>query len=205
MADCSSLAVCICCGSFFLGVTVLMPVMLALYASPSSPSFSVNLFDNQAINITRNGDDHSPTNLTIHFHLKVKNENSAIGLHYPDPLKITFSYFPNVSMIVTLAEYTVDSFYQGNGKTKHVIDVVETNGAPTVLDGTDLVAFRVDVVGSFRYKKVGTKRHKVELGCIVGVNYTTSQKLLSGFTGMKKPGLDSQLKPPPNNDYYGAY
>ncbi|KAL8200834.1 hypothetical protein R6Q57_012173 [Mikania cordata] len=182
-----------------------MPVMLDLYASPASPSFSVNLFDNQAINITRNGDDHSPTNITIRFYLKVKNENPAIGLHYPDPLKITFSYFPNVSMMVTLAEYTVDSFYQGNGKTKHAIDVVEPNGAPTVLDGTDLVAFRVDVVGSFRYKKVGTKRHKVELGCVVGVNYTTSQKLLPGFIEMAQPGLDSQLKPPSNSyDYVGG-
>ncbi|KAI3713326.1 hypothetical protein L1987_71901 [Smallanthus sonchifolius] len=98
----------------------------------------------------------------------------------------------------------VDTFYQGNGKTKDVRDWVETNGMPRVLDGTDMVAFRVDLVGTYRYKKVGTKRHKVEVGCVVGVNYTTSQKMQTGFIRLAQPGLDSQLKPPSNDDY-GAY
>ncbi|KAI3813037.1 hypothetical protein L1987_17751 [Smallanthus sonchifolius] len=200
--DWGGLIVCLCFASFFLGLVVLMPVMLSLYGSPSSPSFSIDLFDNQAFNMARA--EGSPKNLTIHFHLKLKNENSAIGLHYPDPFKITFSYFPNVSMLVNLAEYKVDSFYQGNGKTKHVSDLVETNGMPTVLEGTDMVAFRVDLVGTYRYKKVGTKRHKVEVGCVVGVNYTTSQKMQTGFIRLAQPGLDSQLKPPSNDDY-GAY
>ncbi|XP_076907195.1 protein NDR1-like [Bidens hawaiensis] len=200
---CGGLIACLCIGSFCLGLVVLMPVLLALYASPSSPSFSIDLFDNQAFNMTK-ADHGSPNNITLHFHLKIKNVNSAIGLHYPDPLKITFSYFPNVSMMVTLADYTVDSFYQGNGKTKDVRDLVETSGVPTVLEGTDLVAFRVDLVGTYRYKKVGTKRHKVDVGCLVGVNNTTSRKLRTGFIGLVQPGLDSQLKPP-STESYGAY
>ncbi|MFS8032422.1 hypothetical protein Hanom_Chr17g01557601 [Helianthus anomalus] len=195
--DSDTVIASLCCICFWLGLVVLMPVMVALYSSPSSPYFSVDLFDNQAFNMT------SPKNLTIHFHLRLKNRNSAIGLHYPDPIKITFSYFPNVSMMVTLAEYTVDSFYQGNGKTKNVRDFVETNGVPTVLEGTDMVAFRVDLVATYKHKKVGSKRHKVEVGCVVGVNYTTSQKLQTGFIGMAEPGLDSKLKPPPRDDYAG--
>ncbi|XP_023729911.2 uncharacterized protein LOC111877626 [Lactuca sativa] len=176
-----------------------MPVLVALFASPSSPSFSVNLFHNQTLNLTR-ANGNSPTNFAIHFDLKLKNENKAIGLHYPDQINITFSYFPNVSTLAILADYKLDSFYQGNGKTKRVRDMVETNGFPTVLEGTNMIVFRVDLVGSFRYKKVGTKRHKVELGCLVGVDSTTSNKMQKGFIGMVKPGLDSKLKrkPPPD-------
>lgn len=68
----------LCCLSFFLGLTVLMPVLISLYANPSTPTFSINLFDNQDLNMTRVADD-SPANLTINFDLKLKNENSAIG------------------------------------------------------------------------------------------------------------------------------
>ncbi|KAK1438723.1 hypothetical protein QVD17_04533 [Tagetes erecta] len=201
MATCSdfgTIIACLCFVSFFLGLNVLMPVMLSLYSSPSWPSFSIDLFDNQAINMTRFNE-----NLTIHFHLKLKNENSAIGLHYPDPINITFSYFPNVSMMVNLADYTIHSFYQGNGKTKHVRDLVETIRVPTVLEGTDMVAFRVDLVATFKYKKPSSKRHKVVVGCDVAVNYTTSQKMQTGFIGMTYPGYDSQLQPPVDDDYAG--
>ncbi|KAJ9549915.1 hypothetical protein OSB04_022458 [Centaurea solstitialis] len=162
-----------------------MPVLLVLFASPSGPSFSINLFHDQTLNITKA--DDSPSNMSIHFDLKLKNQNEAIGLHYPDQINITFSYFPNVSMMVHLAEYKLDSFYQGNGKTRHVRDVVETNGFPRVLEGTDLIAFRVDLVGSYRFKKVGTKRHKVDVGCLVGVNAIDSTKMQSGFIRLVKP------------------
>ncbi|KAI3711004.1 hypothetical protein L2E82_40805 [Cichorium intybus] len=187
--------------SFFLGLLVLMPVLLVLYASPSGPSFSINLSYNQALNMTREND--SATKFTIDFDLKLKNENEAIGLHYPDPINVTFSYFPNVSFLVVLAEYKLDRFYQGNGKTRHVRDVVEANVFPTALEGTDMIAFRVDLVGTFRYKKAGTKRHKVELGCVVGVDYTTSKNMQTGFIGLVEPGLDSKLKKKPPPDYVG--
>ncbi|GJV15516.1 hypothetical protein Tco_1360839 [Tanacetum coccineum] len=109
------------------------------------------------MNMTR--PDDPPANFTIHFDLKLKNENVAVGLHYPGPITITFSYFPNVSMMVPLAEYKLDSFYQGNGKTKHVRDFVETNIFPTVLEGTDMIAFRVDVVATYRISmKSGSDR-----------------------------------------------
>ncbi|KAL7608685.1 uncharacterized protein LOC111877554 [Lactuca sativa] len=188
--------------SLSLGLFVLMPVLVNLFAWPSTPSFSVNLFHNQILNMTRSN-DNSPTNLAIHFDLKLKNENKAIGLHYPDQINITFSYFPNVSTLAILADYKLDSFYQGNGKARHVRGKVETNGFPTVLQGTNMIVFRVDLVGSFRYKKVGTKRHKFELGCLVGVDYTTSNKMQTGFIGMVEPGLDSKLKrkPPPDVGY----
>ncbi|XP_024995388.1 uncharacterized protein LOC112528598 [Cynara cardunculus var. scolymus] len=149
--------------------------------------------------------DDSPANMVIHFDLKLKNENSAIGLHYPDQLNITFSYFPNVSMIVNLADYKLNSFYQGNGKTRHVRDVVETNSFPRVLEGTDFIVFRVDLVASNRYKKAGTKRHKVELGCLVGVNVTDTTKMQRGFIRLVEPGLDSKLKKKPPPEYNGAY
>lgn len=77
---------------------------------------------------------------------------------------------------------------------------METNGFPTVLEGTNMIVFRVDLVGSFRYKKVGTKRHKVELGCLVGVDSTTSNKMQKGFVGMVEPSLDSKLKKNPTTD-----
>ncbi|XP_024995190.1 uncharacterized protein LOC112528401 [Cynara cardunculus var. scolymus] len=174
---------------FSLGFFVLMPVMLSLYSSPSSPSFSINLFDDQAVNMT------TPTSfIAIHFDLKLKNTNSAIGLHYPDQLNITFSYFPNVSMIVSLAEYKLDSFYQGNGKGRRVRDVVETSSFPRVLEGTDFIAFRVDLVASYKYKLAGSKRHRVELGCVVGVNVTNGTKMQMGFIRLVEPGLDSKLK-----------
>ncbi|KAI3501105.1 hypothetical protein L1887_28964 [Cichorium endivia] len=192
----------ICClfvTSIFLGIFVLVPVLVALFAYPSSPSFSIDLFDNQALNMTTT--DDSPTNLTIHFDLKLKNENKAIGLHYPDPLTITFSYFPNVSLLTILAEYKLDGFYQGNGKTRHVQGMVEATGFPTVLEGTDMIAFRVDLVGSYKYKKAGTKTHRVELGCLVGVDYISSKKMQSGFIGLIEPGLDSKLKKKPPPDY----
>nr|GEV72462.1 protein NDR1-like [Tanacetum cinerariifolium] len=117
--------------------------------------------------------DDSPTNFTIPFHLKLKNKNKAVDLHYPGPITVTFSYFPNVSMMVPLADYKLDSFYQGNGKTKHVRDFVETNIFPTVLEATDMIAFRVDTVATYTYKKVGRRRHRVEWGCVVAVNGTT--------------------------------
>ncbi|KAL4591350.1 hypothetical protein LXL04_004309 [Taraxacum kok-saghyz] len=199
MARCASFATFIAClflTSLLLGVVVLFPVMIALFASPSSPSFAVNLFHNQTLNMT--------TNLTIHFDLKLKNENKAIGLHYPDQINITFSYFPNVSSLVILADYKLDSFYQGNGKTKHVRDVVEAVGFPRVLEGTDMMVFRVDLMGSFRYKKVGTKRHKVELGCLVAVDSITNNKMQRGFIRMVKPGLDSKLKRKPTPHYGGG-
>ncbi|KAL4556173.1 hypothetical protein LXL04_038816 [Taraxacum kok-saghyz] len=130
----------------------------------------------------------------------------AIGgcLHYPDQINITFSYFPNVSSLVILADYKLESFYQGNGKTKHVRDMVEAIGLPRVLEGTDMMVFRVDLVGSFRYKKVGTKRHKVELGCLVAVDSITGNKMQRGFIRMVEPGLDSKLKKKPPPDYGGA-
>ncbi|GKD91273.1 hypothetical protein Tco_1366780 [Tanacetum coccineum] len=192
------------CGSvitFFCASCILfgfMIVMIVLFDSPYSPTFSINLFDNQALNVTR--PDDSPANFTIPFHLKLKNENVAVGLHYPGPITITFSYFPNVSIMVPLAEYRLDSFYQGNGKTKHVRDFVETNIFPTVLEGTDMVAFRVDTVATYRYKKVGRRRHRVEWGCVVGVNYPSNKKMQTGFVEMVQPGLDSVLEPA-DDDY----
>lgn len=81
--------------------------------------------------------------------------------------------------------------------------MVETNGYPTVLEGTDIIAFRVDMVATYRYKKAGTKRHSVVWGCLVGMNYTTNKKLLPGFIKMVKPGLDSKLEPP--REQYYAY
>ncbi|KAK1438722.1 hypothetical protein QVD17_04532 [Tagetes erecta] len=120
--------------------------------------------------------DHSsdsPDNFTIHLHLKLKHENSVLGIHYPNPLKITFSYSRNVSMQAVLAEYKVHSLYQ-----------------PTTLEGMDMVVFRVDLVGMFRSKKAEAKRLKVKLECVVTVNYTTSRKVL---TRRAKPGLDSQI------------
>ena len=179
--------------TFILSLFVVRPVLMSsLFRYPSSPSFSVNLFHNQAkINITKPHD--SSTNFTIPFHLKLKNRNKAVGIHYPDTIHITFSYFPNVSFLVVLAEYKLKRFYQGNGKTKHVRDMVEANGFPTVLEGANIIAFRVDVVGTFRYKKVGTKRHKVDLGCLVSVDSTTSTKMQSGLIELVEPGLDSKL------------
>ena len=41
-------------------------------------------------------------------------------------------------MMVPLVEYKLDSFYQGNGKTKHVRDFVETNIFPTVIATEEL-------------------------------------------------------------------
>ncbi|GJV37635.1 hypothetical protein Tco_1410112 [Tanacetum coccineum] len=193
------------CGSvitFFCASCILfgfMIVMIVLFDSPSSPTFSINLFDNQAMNMTRPND--SPANFTIHFDLKLKNENVAVGLHYPGPITISFSYFPNVSMMVPLAEYKLDSFYQGNGKTKHVRDFVETNIYPTVLEGTDMIAFRVDTVATYRYKKVGRRRHRVEWGCVVGINYPTNKRMQTGFVEMVQPGLDSKLQPEDDDDY----
>ncbi|GJV37637.1 hypothetical protein Tco_1410114 [Tanacetum coccineum] len=188
------------CGCFSMILLSGMVVLLVvLFDSPSSPTFSINLFDNQALNMTR--PDDSPANFTIHFDLKLKNENVAVGLHYPGPITITFSYFPNVSMMVPLAKYRLDSFYQGNGKTKHVRDFVETNIFPTVLEGTDMVAFRVDTVATYRYKKVGRRRHRVEWGCVVGVNYPTNRKMQMGFVEMVQPGLDSVLQPEDDDDY----
>ncbi|KAI3727492.1 hypothetical protein L6452_16108 [Arctium lappa] len=186
---------CSCTLSFTLGLFVLMPVMLNLFSSPLSPSFSINIFDDQAFNMT------TRTNLTIHFGLKLKNKNSAIGLHYPDQLNITFSYFPNVSMIVSLAYYNLDGFYQGNGKGRLVRDVVETSSFPGVLEGTDFIAFRVDLVATYKYKLAGSKRHKVELGCVVGVNVTNGTKIQMGFNRLVEPGLDSKLKKVEYNSY----
>ncbi|KAI3501107.1 hypothetical protein L1887_28966 [Cichorium endivia] len=198
--------ICILFGwTIILGIFVLVPVVIVLFGYPSSPSFSVNLFDNQPLNMTK---AYEPaTNFTIRFDLKLKNRNKAIGIHYPDPINITFSYFPNVSFLVTLAEYKLDSFYQGNKKTRHVRDVVEVNGFPTVLEGTNMIAFRVDLVGTYRYKKAGTKRHKVELGCVVGVDYTSSNKMQTGFVELVEPGLDSNLHVKnftPQYEYYGG-
>ena len=104
-------------------------------------------------------------------------------------------------MLVPLAEYKLDSFYQGNGKTKHVRDFVETNIFPTVLEGTDMIAFRVDTVATYRYKKVVRRRHRVEWGCVVLVNYPTNKKMQTGFVEMVQPGLDSMLAPPVYDDY----
>nr|GEW55481.1 protein NDR1-like [Tanacetum cinerariifolium] len=95
-------------------------------------------------------------------------------------------------MMVPLAEYKLDSFYQDNGKTKHVRDFVEANIFPTVLEGTDMIAFRVDTVATYRYKKVARTRHRVEWGCVVGVNYPTNKKMQTGFVKMVRPGLDDQ-------------
>lgn len=164
-----------------------MPIMLSPYkASPSRPLFSIDLFHNQVIKMTSADlDSVSPNNLTIHFHIKLKNENSVFVLHNPNPLEITFSYSPNASMEVVLAEYKVHSFYQDN--------LVERKGMPTVLEGTDMVDFRVDLVGMFRNKKAGAKRLKVKLRCVVTVNCTTSRKMLTGIIGKAKPGLDFQI------------
>ena len=58
-------------------------------------------------------------------------------------------------MLVPLAEYKLDSFYQGNGKTKHVRDFVETNIFTKVLEGTNMVAFRVEPVLIIGIKRFG--------------------------------------------------
>ncbi|PWA56024.1 hypothetical protein CTI12_AA419630 [Artemisia annua] len=98
--------------------------------------------------------------------------------------------------MVTLAEYKLDSFYQGIMKTRHVKDVVETSSFPTMFEETDVVLFRVDLVGTYFARKGRRKTFKLVRGCLIGVDYRSgaSKKILKGFVELVEPEVAYQLK-----------
>ncbi|XP_024958679.1 uncharacterized protein LOC112499602 [Cynara cardunculus var. scolymus] len=107
-------------------VVIVIVVLACLYTEPNPPKLSIEEFSVPAFNKTSDqisGD--------IYIDLKLRNMNKAAGLYYDDPFTLAFSYYPiDEPYQKYVWEYTVPPFYQGNGKSKHIITLIGNHLRP---------------------------------------------------------------------------
>ncbi|KAI3727493.1 hypothetical protein L6452_16109 [Arctium lappa] len=111
-------------------VIIIFFIFFSIYKTRELPSIHVEEFYVPTFNSTA---DFTTTNNTIYINLRLKNRNPVTGLYYDDPLYINISFVPkDQTGSISLAEFGLHGFYQGNGKAKHIKGLLMTRGLPPV-------------------------------------------------------------------------
>ncbi|KAI3501106.1 hypothetical protein L1887_28965 [Cichorium endivia] len=118
---------CWCIIISILAIITAVIVVCVYYTTPSDPTFTINDFYVSALNLSDISSTTTAANQTIFFDMKLHNTNTAMGAYY-DPVKITFSYIPNIKLTFVVGEYTVPKFFQHNKRSMHVRESVVTRG-----------------------------------------------------------------------------
>jgi len=201
MSDDGSNCCKIICLALFI-IWVMVVVNDSMFAC-NNPTFYIDDFYVPTLNKTINNDDDNNNNNVIKFDLKIRNENGFVALHY-DEIRIMFSCFPSKmeDSSIPIGTYEVPRFFQGNGKTRHVRDVVEIYGYSVVSNmpmrkleeggngvsselalnrpAVAVAVFRVDLGVELRFKKVwNTGKHRLLVGANVKVNGETGKGITS--------------------------
>lgn len=193
--------------------------MLVLYVNPKNPEFSVEEFYVSAFNKTLS----NATGNTISFNIKLRNQNSAIGLYYDDPVNVTFSYIPRESNNEIIWKYSVPKFYQGNAQSRRLIDEIKPLGAletpvfnQTVLALAEhstilpygaittglepLLYFKVDIVTKVRFRLIGKPHAKdfalsasVPIGANTGEKFAKRGIQASSASGISCSGAEAAV------------
>ncbi|KAI3747281.1 hypothetical protein L6452_09735 [Arctium lappa] len=120
---------------------------------------------------------------TIYINLRLKNRNQVTGVYYDDPVYVNITFFPkDQNTSISLGEYGMHGFYQGNGKAKRIMGPLLTRGLPRLItDGgvqrTQLPVgfFKVYFIANVRHKVDGYhQRHRMSLSANVEFNGTTT-------------------------------
>ncbi|KAL4570909.1 hypothetical protein LXL04_026573 [Taraxacum kok-saghyz] len=120
-------AICGCIIISVLAIITAVIVVCVYYTNPSDPSFTINDFYVSALNLSDISSTTTAANQTISFDMKLRNSNKVMGAYY-DPVRITFSYIPNIKLTFVVGEYTVPKFYQHNKNSMWVRETVATRG-----------------------------------------------------------------------------
>ncbi|KAK1438724.1 hypothetical protein QVD17_04534 [Tagetes erecta] len=149
------------CVVISISVIITAVVVVCVYfTTPSDPVFTIKDFYVSALNLSDISSTNTAVNQTIFFDMKLHNKNKAMGAYY-DPVKIIFSYIPNIKLTFVVAEYTVPKFYQHQQKSKHVIETVASRGVVPYNREITSSVFKVEVITkvgftSPAYRKKGT-------------------------------------------------
>ena len=151
--------------------------VLAIYKTRVLPSVHLDQLFVPTLNSTGN------LTKTIYINLRLNNRNQVTGVYYDDPLYVNITFFPkDQNTSISLGEYGMHGFYQGNGKGKRIMGPLLTRGLPHVIaDGgvqrTQLPVgfFRVDFMANVRHKVDGYhQRHRLLLSANVEFNGNTT-------------------------------
>ncbi|CAH1453267.1 unnamed protein product [Lactuca virosa] len=108
--------------------------------------------DNFNVVSLRNTSNSLTNNATIYLDLRIKNENSLIGIYYEDPLNLTITYLPptkSAGSNVTIGQCAIQGFYQGSGEVKQIqLSVVVQDLFPSTEQRRRLGETHVSLYGS---------------------------------------------------------
>ncbi|CAN1156890.1 Protein NDR1 [Linum perenne] len=103
--------------------------------------------------------NHSLSNSTVNFDLRLVNPNLNKGIYY-DSIKVSYFHISNRSD--SLGNFTISKFYQGHQK-KATKDGTIGNATGAILRGGTAAGFRVEIATRVRYKLIffKTKRRQI--------------------------------------------
>ncbi|KAL8200833.1 hypothetical protein R6Q57_012172 [Mikania cordata] len=137
---------CCCTVISILAIITAVIVVCVYFTTPSDPVFTIDQFYVSALNLSDvSSSTTTAANQTIFFDMKLHNKNKAMGAYY-NPVKVTFSYIPNMKLTFVVAEYTIPKFYQHKRKSKHVIDTVTSRGIAPYNRTIESSVFKVEVL-----------------------------------------------------------
>ncbi|XP_073017051.1 protein NDR1-like [Primulina eburnea] len=169
MAESDTGGCCRCCCSFIFtsGLTALF---MWLSLRTSNPTCSIEKFYVPALNRTTN----STYNHSISFQLQLANRMKYKGVRYNN-ISLTFLYGVKDSSS-SIANYTVEAFYQGHKKKATRVALVQATGVPweaaiEAVSNGSTVNFGVRLVTRVKFKIMFwyTKSHQLEVAGDVAV------------------------------------
>ncbi|MFS8032421.1 hypothetical protein Hanom_Chr17g01557591 [Helianthus anomalus] len=172
---------CWCIVISILTIITAVIVVCVYFTNPSDPAFTINEFYVSALNLSDISSTTTTTNQTMFFDMKLHNQNKAMGAYY-DPVKIIFSYIPNIKLTFVVAEYTVPKFYQRNQKSKHVIATVTSRGIAPYNRTVTSSVFKVEVLTKVGFTTpANRKKRRVSVVANVRVGQTGERDSKKGI------------------------
>ncbi|MED6220828.1 hypothetical protein PIB30_048592 [Stylosanthes scabra] len=162
---------CLMCIISTVGFVFFSLWITSLRAQP--PNFYVQSIHFPSLNKTLiHNNNHS-----ISFTLKIVNPNSDKGVQY-DAVSVSFGIFITDNATVSLANATLQGFYQGHGKKAVKSGTAKGNGGGG-RGGGGKVFLRVELATAVKYKNLVwySKRHRLWGGANVEMNVTSGTKV----------------------------
>ncbi|KAD3641203.1 hypothetical protein R6Q59_003827 [Mikania micrantha] len=190
---------CCCTVISILAIITAVIVVCVYFTTPSDPAFTIDQFYVSALNLSDVSSTTTAANQTIFFDMKLHNKNKAMGAYY-NPVKVTFSYVPNIKLTFVVAEYTIPKFYQHKRKSKHVIDTVTSRGIAPYNRTITSSVFKVEVLTKVGFTSPAyRKKRGVDVVANVRVGQTGEKdskkgiKLFDSGVGDGLGGLNLQI------------
>ncbi|WJX50820.1 hypothetical protein P8452_37072 [Trifolium repens] len=168
---------CTCCTSFITSAALTILFFWLTLRTQYPKCFIQSLYI-PSLNKTITSNHNHNHNNTIVFNLKLINQNKDKGIQY-DAVNLTFKLFLNVNTTRPLTNVTLDSFYQGHGRTTEKWSSGEIHGGGVNRTVQGSVFFRVEFATRVKYKILFfyTKRHRLSGGANVEVNVSSGEKV----------------------------